>query len=63
LPAVTVADADKLLGGLAEILNEVDRHYRGNTTFFAEPIQHGDGEAVARCLRDGLAYREEAMKR
>ena len=63
LPEVTVADLDGLLAGLAEILNVVDRHYRGNTTFFADPIQQGDGTAVARCLRDGLAYREDAMNR
>ena len=61
LPSVTVADLDALLAGLAEILNVVDRHYRGNTTFFAEPVQRGDGAAVVRCLRDGLAYREEAL--
>jgi hypothetical protein len=63
LPSVTVADLDELLVGLAEILNVVDRHYRGNTTFFDDTIQQGDGTAVVRCLRDGLAYREEAMNR
>jgi hypothetical protein len=61
LPAVTVADIDELLAGLADILNAVDRYYRGNTTFFADPIQEGDGTAVVRCLRDGLAYQEDAI--
>jgi len=63
LPPVTVADIDALLADLAAFLNAIDLRYCEGTTFFADPIQNGDGDSLARWLRDGVRYREEAWNR
>jgi hypothetical protein len=61
LPPVTVADIDGLLDSLGRFLNTIDGHFCENTTFFADPIQNGDGDSLARWLRDGVTYREQLL--
>jgi len=63
LPPVTVADINALLAALGEFLNAIDRHYCEGTTSFADPIQNGDGDSLARWLRDGVRYREDELNR